>query len=52
MSRAYPELIHKALPEGRLEALDAVATSIENLKCSSSERDFFRLALISIIPRF
>lgn len=52
MSRAYPELVHKALPEGRLEALDTVATSIENLKCSSSEREFFRLALISIIPRF
>ncbi len=52
MGRAYPELVHKALPEGRLEALDAVATSIENIDCSSSERDFFRLALISIIPRF
>ena len=52
MGRAYPELVHKALPEGRLEALDAVATGIENLNCSSSERDFFRLALISIIPRF
>ena len=52
LNRAYPELVQKALPEGRLEALDAVATSIENLKCTSSERDFFRLALISIIPRF
>ena len=50
MGRAYPELIHKALPEGRLEALDAVATGIENIDCSSSERDFFRLALLSIIP--
>ena len=52
MDHAYPELVHKALPEGRLEALDAVATGIENLNCSSSERDFFRLALLSIIPRF
>ena len=52
MGRAYPELVHKALPEGRLEALDAVATGIENIDYSSSERDFFRLALISIIPRF
>ncbi len=52
LNRTYPELVQKALPEGRLEALDAVATSIENLKCSSSERDFFRLALLSIIPRF
>ena len=52
MGRAYPELVRKALPEGRLEALDSVATAIENIDCSSSERDFFRLALISIIPRF
>ena len=52
MGRAYPELVHAALPEGRLEALDSVATAIENIDCSSSERDFFRLALISIIPRF
>ena len=52
MGRAYPELVHKALPDGRLEALDAVARGIENIDCSSSERDFFRLALISIMPRF
>ena len=52
MDRVYPELVQKALPEGRLEVLDAIVTSIENLNCSSSERDFFRLALISIIPRF
>ena len=52
MGRAYSELVHKALPEGRLAALDAVATGIENIDCLSSERDFFRLALISIIPRF
>ena len=52
MGRAFPELVRKALPGGRLEALDSVATAIENIDCSSSERDFFRLALISIIPRF
>ena len=52
MGRVYPKLVQKALPEGRLEALDAIATGIENIDCSSSERDFFRLALISIIPRF
>ena len=52
IDRAYPKLVHKALPEGRLEVLDSVATSIENIDCSSLERDFFRLALISIIPRF
>ena len=52
MDRVYPELVQKALPEGRLEVLDAIATGIDNLNCSSSEQDFFRLALISIIPRF
>ena len=52
LGRAYPELVHEALPEGRLEALDSVATAIENLDCSSSERDFFQVALISVIPRF
>ena len=52
MDCVYPELVQKALPEGRLEALDAIATGIGNLNCSSSERNFFRLALISIIPRF
>ena len=39
------KLVHKALPEGRLEALDAVATGIENLNCSSSERDFFPIGI-------
>lgn len=52
MDRVYPKLVQKALSEGRLEALDAIATGIENLNCSSSERDFFRLALIAIIPHF
>ncbi len=52
MGRAYPELVRKALPEGRLEALDSVATAIDSVECSSSERDFFRLALIFIMPRF
>ena len=52
LRRVYPELVRKALPRGRLEALDTIASSIESLGCSSSERNFFRLALISIIPRF
>lgn len=50
--RAYPELVRKALPRGRLEVFDRIAGGIESLGGSSSERDFFRLALISIIPRF
>ena len=48
----HPELVRRALPEGRLEALDTIAKAIEETDCSRSERDFFRLALIAIIPRF
>ena len=52
VARNYPALVRRALPDGRLEAFEAVAARIRDLDCSSSERDFFRLALISIIPRF
>ncbi len=52
MTRTYPELVRKALPDGRLEAFDAIATRIREIDCSPSERDFFRLALIAIIPLF
>ena len=52
MRRIYPESVRKALPDGRLESFDAVLTNIQNTNCSPPEQDFFRLALISIIPRF
>ena len=52
VARNYPALVRRALPNGRLEAFEGVAARIRDLDCSSSERDFFRLALISIIPRF
>ena len=52
VAREYPALVQRALSNGRLEAFEAVAARIRDLDCSSSERDFFRLALISIIPRF
>ena len=48
----YPPLVRRALPDGRLEAFAAIAACIGDLDCSSSERDFFLLALISIIPCF
>ena len=50
--RDHSELVRKALPEGRLEAFDAIASWIDDLGCPPAERDFFRLALISLIPRF
>ena len=50
--RTYPVLVRKALPAGRLDALDAIAQRIDRLDCAPPERDFFRLALIAVIPRF
>lgn len=48
----YPELIHRALPEKRLEVFHAIASCIEQLGCLAGMQNFFRLALISLIPRF
>ena len=50
--RVYPELVRKALPSGRLDEFDAIAAQIAKTNCTQGERDFFRLALISVIPRF
>ena len=52
IGRSYPDLVRKALPNRRLEALDSISTDIDSIECSPSERGFFRLALISIIPKF
>ncbi len=51
-ARDHPAFLRRALPNGRLSAFEAVAARIRDLDCTASERDFFRLALISIIPRF
>ena len=50
--RSYPELVCRALPAKRLRALDAVAARIAEIDGTDEERDFFRLALIAILPRF
>lgn len=50
--REYPDLVRTALPNGRLEALDAISAQIGSLQCAAEERDFFLLALIAIVPRF
>jgi len=52
VTKKYPELVEKALPGKLLKTFDAVARLIDNLSCSSPERDFFRLALLSILPRY
>jgi len=52
VSREYPELVCKALPGKLLWAFDAIDRSIANVQASKTERDFFQLALLSILPRY
>jgi len=52
VSKDYPKLVKKALPGKLLGAFDALAKTIDDLPYSKAERDFFRLALLSIIPQF
>ena len=51
-NRVYPDLVQRALPDGRLDAFDAIASKIACMRCAAEEREFFRLALIAILPRF
>lgn len=51
-SRKYPELVEQALPGKLLRTFDALARLVNRLRCSSEERDFFRLALLSILPYY
>ena len=48
----YPELVKNALPGRRLEEFENIARCIGGTPCQPEERDFFRLALIALIPRF
>lgn len=50
--REYPELVRKALPGTLLGAFDMINQRIADVPASDAERDFFRLALLSIIPRY
>lgn len=50
--RIYSDLTRKALPDGRLWEFDTIAARIDQIDCDPSVRDFFRLALIAVIPRF
>ena len=51
-SRDYADLVKKALPGHLLGAFDSVAGQIARLKRSRSERDFFKMALLSTLPDF
>ena len=50
--RKYAELVQRALPGGRLEAFDGIAAEIDGLGFEQRERDFFRLALLAMVPAF
>lgn len=49
-TRSYPGLVSKALPDGRADALRSISRSIDETTTSRPYREFFRLALIAIIP--
>lgn len=50
--RDYPPLVHKALSRGRLGAFEHIFRRIDGMEWSNREKDFFRLALVAIVPQF
>ena len=48
----HPRLLRNALPDSRLREFANYSETICQLPCSRTSRDFFRLALIAIIPKF
>lgn len=51
-SRSYPELVEDALPGKLLGAFDAIQGEIGQLPCSGKEKDFYRLALLTVLPKY
>ncbi len=51
-SRVYPQLVQEALPGPLLGAFESISDQINMLKCSDSERDLFRLALLTTLPDY
>jgi hypothetical protein len=50
--KSYPDLVSKALPGRLLGAFEGTWGEIDHLHYSDASRNFFRLALLSIVPRF
>jgi len=50
--REYPELVRKALPGKLLGAYEGTLRSIAEMDASETERDLFRLAVLTTVPRF
>ena len=51
LRRTYPDLVRKALPKGRLEILDRLWGAVESMGWPETEREFFKLAILAILPR-
>lgn len=49
---SYPELITKALPGSLLSSFAALDLGIKELECDPENRDFFRMALLSILQQY
>lgn len=52
VSRAYPELVRKALRGDLLPVFDTIRNLVVACPCSEVERNFFHLALLAVIPQF
>lgn len=48
----YPDLLMKALPGTLLRHFSDYARALDDLECADKEKEFFKLALIAIIPFF
>lgn len=51
-SKLYPPLVEQALPGDIIRAFDGIAQAIKITPMLDDERNFFRLALLSIIPQY
>lgn len=52
VTREYPDLVREALPGKLLSAFDQIRNDIVALPCAGREKNFFRLALLSILPEY
>jgi hypothetical protein len=50
--RQYPDLVRKALPNGILATFEGIDGVIAGSEGTRAERDFLRLALIAIVPKY
>ena len=51
-SAGHCDFLERALPGGLLPAFIRYVTAIDAIVCDSAERDFFKLALMAIVPAF